>query len=116
VPAGAPGIARQTYLWRAVDHEGEVFDMLVQRRRDCRAPLWPMRKALQVGRLLIVNGRAGVGLGSPRRGGIPGTMRVITNAGPGGEARHSARPQRPQSQCQLPFLAGEPPDRSPKSF
>src|SRR5438067_4902319 len=34
-------------------------------------------------RLLIVNGRAGVGLGSPRKGGIPGTMRVITNAGPG---------------------------------
>ena len=34
-------------------------------------------------RLLIVNGRAGIGLGSPRRGGIPGTMRVITNAGPG---------------------------------
>src|SRR5258706_1569512 len=34
-------------------------------------------------RLLIVNGRAGVGLGSPRRGGIHGTMRVITNAGPG---------------------------------
>src|SRR5947208_4784196 len=34
-------------------------------------------------RLLVVNGRAGVGLGSPRKGGIPGTMRVITNAGPG---------------------------------
>jgi len=34
-------------------------------------------------RLLIVNGRAGIGLGSPRTGGIPGTMRVITNAGPG---------------------------------
>jgi len=35
-------------------------------------------------RLLIVNGqRRGVGLGSPRKGGIPGTMRVITNAGPG---------------------------------
>src|SRR5260221_13889456 len=33
--------------------------------------------------LLIVNGRAGIGLGSPRKGGIPGTMRVITNAGPG---------------------------------
>ncbi len=32
---------------------------------------------------LIVNGRAGVGIGSPRRGGIPGTMRVISNAGPG---------------------------------
>src|SRR5918912_2583192 len=33
--------------------------------------------------LLIVNGRAGVGLGSPRKGGMPGTMRVISNAGPG---------------------------------
>jgi transposase-like protein len=27
------------YLWRAVDHEGEVLDMLVQRRRDKRAEL-----------------------------------------------------------------------------
>jgi predicted TIM-barrel fold metal-dependent hydrolase len=35
------------------------------------------------GQQLIVNGKAGVGLGSPRRGGIPGTMRVISNAGPG---------------------------------
>ena len=34
-------------------------------------------------RQLIVNGRAGVGIGSQRRGGIPGTMRVISNAGPG---------------------------------
>ena len=25
------------YLWRAVDHEGEVLDILVQRRRDSRA-------------------------------------------------------------------------------
>ena len=32
---------------------------------------------------LIVHGKAGVGIGSPRRGGIPGTMRVISNAGPG---------------------------------
>ena len=34
-------------------------------------------------RQLIVNGKAGVGIGSQRRGGIPGTMRVITNSGPG---------------------------------
>jgi putative transposase len=27
------------YLWRAVDHEGEVLDMLVQRCRDKRAAL-----------------------------------------------------------------------------
>jgi transposase-like protein len=39
------GIAgKRMYLWRAVDHEGEVLDMLVQRRRDTRAalrlPIW----------------------------------------------------------------------------
>ena len=32
------------YLWRAVDDEGEVLDMLVQRRRDKRAALRLMRK------------------------------------------------------------------------
>ena len=35
------------YLWRAVDHEGEVLDMLVQRRRDCRAALRLLRKLLK---------------------------------------------------------------------
>ena len=34
-------------LWRAVDHEGEVLDMLVQRRRDTRAALRLMRKLLR---------------------------------------------------------------------
>src|SRR3981081_3796827 len=38
---------RQMYLWRAVDHEGEVLDMLVQRRRDKRAALRLMRKLLR---------------------------------------------------------------------
>jgi hypothetical protein len=28
---------KRMYLWRAVDHEGEVLDMLVQSRRDSRA-------------------------------------------------------------------------------
>jgi len=35
------------YLWRAVDHEGEVLGMLVQRRRDTRAALRLMRKLLK---------------------------------------------------------------------
>jgi putative transposase len=38
---------RRMYLWRAVDHEGEVLDMLVQRRRDMRAALRLMRKLLR---------------------------------------------------------------------
>jgi putative transposase len=35
------------YLWRAVDHEGEVLGMLVQRRRDSRAALRLIRKLLK---------------------------------------------------------------------
>ena len=38
---------KRMYLWRAVDHEGEVLDMLVQRRRDNRAALRLMRKLLK---------------------------------------------------------------------
>ena len=35
------------FLWRAVDHEGEVLYMLVQRRRDSRVALRLMRKLLK---------------------------------------------------------------------
>jgi len=35
------------YLWRAVDHESEVLDMQVQRRRDTRAAQRLMRKRLK---------------------------------------------------------------------
>src|SRR5207237_79727 len=38
---------RRMYLWRAVDHEGEILDVLVQRRRDQRAALRLMRKLLR---------------------------------------------------------------------
>jgi transposase-like protein len=38
---------KRMYLWRAVDHEGEALDMLVQRRRDQRAALRLMRKLLR---------------------------------------------------------------------
>src|SRR5206468_10173402 len=38
---------RRMYLWRAVDHEGEILDMLVQRRRVKRAALRLMRKLLK---------------------------------------------------------------------
>ena len=38
---------RRMYLWRAVDHEGEILDVLVQRRRDRRAAVKLMRKLLR---------------------------------------------------------------------
>ena len=31
---------RRMYLWRAVDSEGEVLDLLVQSKRDTKAALW----------------------------------------------------------------------------
>jgi putative transposase len=38
---------QRVYLWRAVDDEGEVLDILVQRKRDRRAALKLMRKLLR---------------------------------------------------------------------
>jgi putative transposase len=38
---------RNMYLWRAVDSEGEVLDMLVQSRRDKRAAVRLMRRLLK---------------------------------------------------------------------
>jgi putative transposase len=38
---------RMVYLWRAVDAEGEVLEVLVQTRRNKRAALKLMRKLLK---------------------------------------------------------------------
>ena len=58
------------YLWRAVDHEGEVLDMLVQRRRNCRAALRLMHKLLKkqgfAPKLLVIDSCAP----TPRRFGV----------------------------------------------
>ena len=42
---------QRLYLWRAVDDEGEVLDMLVQRRRDSRAAMRLMRKLVHLDHL-----------------------------------------------------------------
>jgi putative transposase len=38
-------VGKHIYLWRAVDDEGEVLDMLVQKRRNTKAAL-KLRKSL----------------------------------------------------------------------
>src|ERR1700726_1559771 len=38
---------KRMYLWRAVDHEGEILDVLVQRKRDRRAAIKLIRKLLR---------------------------------------------------------------------
>ena len=35
------------YLWRAVDHEGEVLEVFATKRRDCRAALKFLRRAMK---------------------------------------------------------------------
>ena len=40
-------MGRQFWLWRAVDDEGEVLDLFVQRRRDKAAAVKLMRKLLK---------------------------------------------------------------------
>jgi transposase-like protein len=46
---------RQFWLWRAVDDEGEVLDLLVQRRRDKAAAVKLMRKLLFAPELLVTD-------------------------------------------------------------
>src|SRR4030081_337622 len=58
---------KRMYLWRAVDHEGEVLDILVQRRRDKRAALRLLRKLLKkqgfVPKLLVTDKLGSYGAG-----------------------------------------------------
>jgi DDE domain len=50
-PGDSPSLSeldgRMVYLWRAVDAEGEVLDVLVQAKRNKRAALKLMRKLLK---------------------------------------------------------------------
>jgi transposase-like protein len=43
----SPSQGRGIYMWRAVDSEGEVLDVLVQPRRDKAAALKLLRKLLK---------------------------------------------------------------------
>ena len=45
---------RQQYLWRAVDEDGDVIDILVQSRRNRRAAIRFFRKLLKEGELILV--------------------------------------------------------------
>jgi len=58
------------YLWRAVDDEGEILDMLVQRRRDKRAVLKLMRKLLRDSTERVSGQRLCGPPGSPAETGI----------------------------------------------
>ena len=96
------------YLWRAVDDEGEVLDMLVQRRRDSWAALRLMRKLLKkqgfVPKLLVTDRSADLAA-APRSNAIARRARawsrlltyryVAADLGVGRDPKVPAGDQRP---------------------
>jgi putative transposase len=62
----------QYWLWRAVDQNGFVLDVLVQRRRDCRAAQRLMRKlvrsTLTTPRVMITDKHCSYGVARAKRG------------------------------------------------
>jgi hypothetical protein len=119
------------YLWRAVDHEGEVLDMLVQRRRDSRAALRLMRKLLKkqgfapkllvtdklrsygsAFRRLRLTGRHEQGLRKKQSGGELASGGATTRAQNAGLQVGSIGPALPQHACRRPqYLRPSTPSR-----
>jgi len=62
---------RQLYVWRAVDSEGEVPDILVEPRRDRKAALKQMRK------LLKKHGVTPATIGTDKLGSYNSALRVL---------------------------------------
>ena len=66
---------KRMYLWRAVDDEGEVLDLVVQRRRDTEAALRLLRGLLHnqpsEPQTITTDGLASYGAANRRRGSSP---------------------------------------------
>ena len=104
---------RQFWLWRAVDDEGEVLDLLVQRRRDKAAAVKLMRNLLKkqgfAPEVLVTDklrsygaAKSEIGL-SARHDHCARTigLRIRTSRHDGASARCSAsnRPDQPSASC-----------------
>ncbi len=102
------------WLWRAVDDEGEVLDMLVQRRRDTKAALRLMRKLLRnqgfAPEVLVTDKLAPYGCARRNSGSAVATsrgseptieLRTRTNrsVGESGRRNGSSRPALPSASC-----------------
>jgi transposase-like protein len=107
---------RQFWLWRAVDDEGEVLDLLVQRRRDKAAAVKLMRKLLKkqgfAPAVLVTDKLRLMARQSPRSDCRPAMSRgcartigprIRINRHDGASARCSAsnRPGQPSASCQF---------------
>jgi putative transposase len=114
---------RQFWLWRAVDNEGEVLDLLVQRRRDKAAAVKLMRKLLKkqgfAPDMLVTDklrsygaAMADLGLSARHEQGLRKNNRagIHINRHEGANARCSGsnRPDQPSASCLFTPLSTTP--------
>jgi transposase-like protein len=114
---------RQFWLWRAVDDEGEVLDLLVQRRRDKAAAVKLMRKLLKklgfAPDVLVTDklrsygaAKSEIGLSARHDHGCARTIgpRIRTSRHDGASARCSVsnRPDQPSASCPFTPLSSTP--------
>jgi putative transposase len=94
---------RQLYVWRAVDSEGEVLDILVQPRRDRKAALKLMRKLLKKQGVIpatIVTDKLGSYRSALRELGV--ARRHDTGRWKNNRAENSHQPLRQRERSDLP--------------
>ena len=114
------------WLWRAVDHEGEVLDILVQRRRDAKAAQRLMRKLLRkqgfAPEVLVTDklgsygcARRKLGLACRHEQGLRANNRAETpisqSGDESGRCNGSSRPAPPSASCPC-----TPPSTTPSTF
>jgi putative transposase len=103
---------RRMYLWRAVDAEGEVLDILVQPRRDKRAAIKLMRRLLKkqgVSPASITTDKLGSYRAALRDLGLQG--RHVTGGRSNNRAENSHQPVRRRERCWIGFKDPGPTQR-----
>ena len=99
---------RQLFIWRAVDSEGEVLDILVQPRRDRKGALKLMRKVLKkqgITPASIVTDKLGSYSSALRELGI--ARRHDTRRWKNNRAENSHQPLRQRERRMKPFKSPE---------
>ena len=92
------------YLWRAVDAEGEVLNVLVQPRRDKRAAVKLMRKLLKKQGVVltsITTDKLGLYRAALRDSGL--SDRHITGGRSNNRAENSHQPTKRRERCWIGF-------------
>jgi putative transposase len=108
---------RNQYLWRAVDQDGEVIDILVQSHRDARAAERFLRKILRAEGTLprrVVTDRLG-SYGVAMKKLMPG-VEHIKDKGANNRAENSHQPTRQRERRRNRFRSAGSAQRFPSSF